>query len=62
MNQPVLSELLGFKLTIKEISSLTEQGLGLVKLLCPNIGEGQDWEQEWVGWGAAKEGVFLSKN
>jgi hypothetical protein len=24
--------------------------LGPVKVLCPSIGECQDWEREWVGW------------
>jgi hypothetical protein len=23
-----------------------------VKVLCPSIGEFQDWEWKWVGWGA----------
>jgi hypothetical protein len=26
--------------------------LGPVKVLCPSIGECQDWEWEWVGWEA----------
>jgi hypothetical protein len=28
------------------------EALGLVKVLCPSIGECQDWEWEWMGWGA----------
>jgi hypothetical protein len=28
------------------------EALGPVKVLCPSIGEGQDWEWEWVGCGA----------
>jgi hypothetical protein len=28
------------------------EALGPVKVLCPSIGECQDWEWEWVGWGA----------
>jgi hypothetical protein len=27
------------------------EALGPVKVLCPNIGECQDWEREWVDWG-----------
>jgi hypothetical protein len=27
-----------------------------VKVLCPCIGEFQDWEWEWVGWEAGEEG------
>jgi hypothetical protein len=26
------------------------EDLGPVKVLYPSIGEGQDWEWEWVGW------------
>ena len=33
-------------------SSMGGEALGPVKVLCPSIGEGQDWEWEWVGWGA----------
>jgi hypothetical protein len=32
------------------------EALGPVKVLCPSIGEGQDWEWEWVGWGQGKGG------
>jgi hypothetical protein len=32
------------------------EGLGPVKVLCPGIGECQDQEWEWVGWGAGKGG------
>jgi hypothetical protein len=28
------------------------EALGPVKALCPSIGECQDHEWEWVGWGA----------
>jgi hypothetical protein len=28
------------------------EALGPVKALCPSIGECQDQEWEWVGWGA----------
>jgi hypothetical protein len=28
------------------------EALGPVKVLCPSIGEWQDWEWEWVFWGA----------
>jgi hypothetical protein len=28
------------------------EALGPVKVLCPSIGECQDQEWEWVGWGA----------
>jgi hypothetical protein len=32
--------------------------LGPVKALCPYIGEFQDQEREWVGWGAGQgEGI-----
>jgi hypothetical protein len=31
------------------------EALGPVKVLCPSIGECQDQEWEWVGWGAGKE-------
>ena len=27
-----------------------------VKALCPSIGECQDQDWEWVGWGAGREG------
>jgi hypothetical protein len=27
------------------------EALGPVKVLCPSIGEFQDWEWEWVVWG-----------
>jgi hypothetical protein len=27
-----------------------------VKVLCPSIGEYQDWEWEWVGWKAGGGG------
>jgi hypothetical protein len=35
-----------------------QEALGPVKVLCPSIGEGQDWdwEWEWVGWGAGEGG------
>ena len=29
-----------------------EESLSPVKVLCPSIEEGQDWEWEWVGWRA----------
>jgi hypothetical protein len=32
------------------------EALGLMKALCPSIGECQDQEWEWVGWGAEGEG------
>ena len=32
------------------------EALGPVKVLCPSIGECQDQEWEWVGWGAGEEG------
>jgi hypothetical protein len=32
------------------------EALGPVKALCPNIGECQDQEWEWVGWGAGEVG------
>jgi len=32
------------------------EALGLVTVLCPSIGECQDQEWEWVGWGAGREG------
>jgi hypothetical protein len=32
------------------------KALGPVKVLCPSIGEFQDWEWEWVGWGAGEGG------
>jgi hypothetical protein len=28
-----------------------EEALGPVKVLCPSIGECQDQEWKWVGWG-----------
>ena len=28
------------------------EALGPVKVLCPSIVECQDWESEWLGWGA----------
>ena len=28
------------------------EDLGAVKVLCPSIGECQDQEWEWVGWGS----------
>ena len=30
------------------------EALGPVKALCPSIGECQDQEWEWVGWGAGR--------
>jgi hypothetical protein len=30
------------------------EALGPVKALCPSIGECQDQEWEWVGWGAGE--------
>jgi hypothetical protein len=33
-------------------SSMGGEALGLVKVLCPSVGECQDQEWEWVGWGA----------
>jgi hypothetical protein len=33
-------------------SSMVGEALGPVKGLCPSIGECQDQEWEWVGWGA----------
>ena len=30
---------------------------GPVKVLCPSIGECQDQEWEWVGWGAEGGGI-----
>ena len=30
--------------------SMGGEVLGPVKVLCPSIGECQDWEREWVGW------------
>jgi hypothetical protein len=30
------------------------EALGTVKALCPSIGECQDQEWEWVGWGAGR--------
>ncbi|KRY96095.1 hypothetical protein T4B_5236 [Trichinella pseudospiralis] len=33
-----------------------ESTQGAEGVLCPSIGEGQDWEWEWVGWGAGEEG------
>jgi hypothetical protein len=32
------------------------ENLGSVKVLCPSIGECQDQEWEWVGWGAGGQG------
>jgi hypothetical protein len=37
-------------------SSMGREALGLMKALCPSIGECQDQEWEWVGWGAEGEG------
>ena len=37
-------------------SSMGGEALGPVKALCPSIGECQDQEWEWVGWGAGEEG------
>ena len=37
-------------------SSMGGETLGPVKALCPNIGECQDQEWEWVGWGAGRGG------
>jgi hypothetical protein len=37
-------------------SSMGGETLGPVNALCPNIGECQDQEWEWVGWGAGGEG------
>ena len=28
------------------------EALGLVKVLCPSIGDARARKQEWVGWGA----------
>ena len=40
-------------------SSMGGEALGPVKkALCPSIGECQDQEWEWVGWGAGRK-VFL---
>ena len=36
--------------------SMGGEALGPVEVLCPNIGECQDWEWEWVGWGAGTGG------
>jgi hypothetical protein len=35
-------------------SSMGGEALGPVKVLCPSIGECQDWEWVWVGWGAGE--------
>lgn len=32
--------------------------LAPVKVLCPSIGKCQDWEREWVGWGAGGGGGY----
>jgi hypothetical protein len=32
------------------------EALGTVKVLCPSIGDGQDWEWEWVSWGTGEGG------
>jgi hypothetical protein len=32
------------------------QALGLMKVLCPSIGECQDQEWKWVGWRAGEGG------
>jgi hypothetical protein len=37
-------------------SSMGGEALGPVKVLWPSIGECQDWEWEWVGWGSGGEG------
>jgi hypothetical protein len=37
-------------------SSMGGEALGLVKLLCPSIGECRARKREWVGWGARGEG------
>jgi hypothetical protein len=37
-------------------SSMGGEALGPVKVLCPSIGESQDQEWEWVGWGAGGVG------
>jgi hypothetical protein len=29
-----------------------EEALDLGKIICPSTRECQDWEREWVGWGA----------
>ena len=31
------------------------EALGPIKVLCPSLGEFQEWE--WVGWGAGKGGI-----
>jgi hypothetical protein len=36
------------------MSSLGGETLGPKKVLCPIIGECQDWEWEWVDWGAGE--------
>jgi hypothetical protein len=41
------------------------EAFGPVKVLCPRIGECQDQEWEWVGWGAGVEegiGDFQREN
>jgi hypothetical protein len=37
------------------------EALGPVKALCPSIGECQDQEWEWVGWGAGEGERGFSK-
>jgi hypothetical protein len=42
-----------------------KEALGPVKVLCLSVGECQDWEEEWVGWGAREGkgiGDFLRGN
>jgi hypothetical protein len=38
-------------------SSMGGEALGPVKVLCSSIGECQDQEWEWVGWGAKGGGI-----
>jgi hypothetical protein len=45
--------------------SMGGEALGPVKVLCPSIGECQDWKWEWVGWEAGSWGGdrwFLERN
>jgi hypothetical protein len=42
-------------------SSMGGEALGPVKALCPSIGECQDQEWEWVGWGAGEGERGFSK-
>jgi hypothetical protein len=42
-------------------AGMGREALGPVKALCPSVGECQDQEWEWVGWGQGNRGFSEGK-